>query len=101
MLCCATSMSWYRKENETRFDVTPVEGLFFVDGNIFERINRREYVWGMKCPKVVFPSGEDFELWDEQRFLSHQSKMLVLDKGLKPLVGTRFLLADFRTLAYG
>jgi len=31
--------------------------------------------------------------------LSHQSKMLVLDKGLKPLVGTRFLLADFRTLA--
>jgi len=33
------------------------------------------------------------------RLLSHQSKMLVLDKGLKPLVGTRFLLADFRTLA--
>ena len=34
-----------------------------------------------------------------EKWLSHQSKMLVLDKGLKPLVGTRFLLADFRTLA--
>jgi len=62
-------MSWYRKEYETRFDSTPIDGLFFVDGNIFERVNRREYTWGMKNPKIVFPSGEDFELWDERLFL--------------------------------
>jgi len=37
--------------------------------------------------------------FDGFQLLSHQSKMLVLDKGLKPLVGARFLLADFRTLA--
>jgi len=40
-----------------------------------------------------------FILKNTLKILSHQSKMLVLDKGLKPLVGTRFLLADFRTLA--
>jgi len=42
MLCCLTLMSWYRKEYETRFDTIPVEGLFFVDGNISERVNKCE-----------------------------------------------------------
>jgi len=69
VLSCLTQMSWYRKEYETRFDTTPIEGLFFVDGNIFERVNKREYSWGMKSPRIVFPSGEDFEVWDERLFM--------------------------------
>jgi hypothetical protein len=68
VLCCLTLMSWYSKERQTVFDSTPIEGLFFVDGNIFERVNRREYAWGMKNPRIVFPSGEDFEVWDEEHF---------------------------------
>lgn len=60
---------WHRKEDETRFDTTSIEGLFFVDGDIFERVNKREYGWGMKSPMILFPSGEDYVVWDQQLFL--------------------------------
>lgn len=69
VLCSFTVMSWYRKEAKTSFDIASIEGLFFVDGNIFERVNKHEYVWGMKSPRIVFPSGEDFGIWDEQLFM--------------------------------
>jgi len=57
--------------------------------------------WGIYLYAGLFPVYAllSFLLGQEASVLSHQSKMLVLDKGLKPLVGTRFLLADFRTLA--
>ncbi|MEO8611649.1 MAG: DUF2958 domain-containing protein [Chloroflexota bacterium] len=58
------SMSWYRKEAPTPFEQQPLEGLFFLDGNLVSRVVEQQWTEGMKYPMISFPSGAAFELWE-------------------------------------
>ena len=65
-------MTWYAQETTTRFDQTPLEGLFFLHGDVIVRalqalVSDRRCRWpeGMKSPMVMFPSGEALPVeWD-------------------------------------
>jgi hypothetical protein len=57
-------MSWYHKEIQTQFEITPIDGLFFLDGDLIAREIGRDWTKGMKYPMVEFPSGTAFELWE-------------------------------------
>jgi hypothetical protein len=69
------SMSWYSKEHETIFDRTPIEGLFFLHGDVISRQVNTLWTIGMKYPLIAFPSGLARELWDgrggEQSIIVH------------------------------
>jgi len=53
-------MAWYSKEQHTRFDALPMDGLYFEIGDL-QRATK-EWTTGKKCPKVMFPSGHSYEL---------------------------------------
>ena len=55
-------MSWISKEHGTPFDHTPIEGLFFLDGDAYSRVIERDTTIGMKYPKIAFPSGRAYEV---------------------------------------
>jgi hypothetical protein len=57
-------MSWYEKEKPTPFDELPLPGLWFLDGDILAQLYERDWTAGQKMPLVVFPSGEEFQLWE-------------------------------------
>ncbi|MEZ4672588.1 MAG: hypothetical protein R3E39_32205 [Anaerolineae bacterium] len=57
-------MSWHFKEQETIFDQTPLPGLFFLDGDAYSRVLERDTTIGMKYPKVSFPSGLAYEVYE-------------------------------------
>src|SRR5687767_10293221 len=57
-------MSWYAKESPTPFDTTPIDGLFFLHGDILARVVQQEWTKGMKYPMLDFPSGVACELWE-------------------------------------
>lgn len=56
-------MHWYNKEHQTAFDTTPIEGVWFLIGALLRTPHRLE---GMKSPQIRFPSGESFEIWNEE-----------------------------------
>lgn len=66
---------WYRKDVITRFDVSPLPGLFFIDGDLASRVTQTTWTVGMKYPLIEFPSGVSCEVWngefDEQRSILH------------------------------
>ncbi len=70
------TMSWYSKEQPTRLDAQTIEGLHFLDGDIFARLLTLKYrdatspffnpdwLKNQKFPQVEFPSGEIFDIWE-------------------------------------
>lgn len=57
-------MAWTEKHNPTSFDDQPIEGLFFLDGDLLARLFERDWTVGQKYPMVAFPSGEEYQLWE-------------------------------------
>src|SRR6266496_2541498 len=57
-------MSWSSKEQPTSFDATPIQGLFFLDGDILARVIGENWTKGMKFSMIAFPSGMECELWE-------------------------------------
>jgi hypothetical protein len=57
-------MSWSSKEQQTSFDATPIEGLFFLDGDILARVIGVDWAKGMKYSMIAFPSGMECEIWE-------------------------------------
>ena len=58
-------MSWFAKEQETPFDRQPLAGLFFVDGDTYSVVVERENRLGLKYPKISFPSGRAYEVYEQ------------------------------------
>lgn len=57
-------MIWHFKEQETVFDQRPLTGLFFVDGDVYSRVLESETTSGMKYPKISFPSGLAYAVYE-------------------------------------
>ena len=62
--CYIDSMSWVSKEQSTRFDTTPISGVFFLDGDLFAKKLLIDFTQGEKMPMIAFPSGVACELWE-------------------------------------
>jgi hypothetical protein len=62
MICSIYPMFWYHKEYQTRFDMLPPEGTFFLIGDLHPQLGK--WVEGTKYPALFFPSGLAFELWE-------------------------------------
>ena len=56
-------MGWYEKETSTPFDTALIEGLFFLDGDIYALTIGR-LTEGLKFPKIAFPSGLELSIWE-------------------------------------
>ncbi len=66
-MCYAFSilhMPWHPKENTTSFDNTPIEGLFFLSGDILAQQYNQDHLKGKKYPTLSFPSRLIRELSD-------------------------------------
>jgi hypothetical protein len=57
-------MSWHEKDRPTPFDDKPIEGLWFLDGDILSRELNQSWTKGQKYPVIVFPSGQRCDLWE-------------------------------------
>ncbi|MEO8391727.1 MAG: DUF2958 domain-containing protein [Chloroflexota bacterium] len=67
-------MGWIEKERKTSLEAFPIHGLFFLDGDIiaaFLGLKHGEsptfnpdWLKGHKLPKIEFPSGEAFDVWE-------------------------------------
>ncbi len=57
-------MAWIEKDKPTPFDDQPIEGLFFLDGDLLARLFERDWTAGQKYPMIAFPSGEEYQLWE-------------------------------------
>jgi len=70
-------MSWYEKDKSTPFDSQPIDGLFFLNGDALALIllkkleakgiaisGKKVGTEGYKMPKIGFPSGETFQLFE-------------------------------------
>jgi hypothetical protein len=57
-------MSWTEKRKPTPFDNKPIEGLWFLDGDIVAALVGRDWTKGDKYPVIVFPSGKECDLWE-------------------------------------
>lgn len=55
-------MPWYSKEQPTPFDSTPIEGLYFLHGDVMARRYSQEWVKGQKYPLIIYPSGIEREV---------------------------------------
>jgi hypothetical protein len=57
-------MSWIEKDQSFSFEHQPIEGLFIVDGDAVAREVGLDWTKGQKYPRVAFPSGLKFDLWE-------------------------------------
>ena len=57
-------MSWHEKDRPTPFDNKPIEGLWFLDGDILSRELKQSWTKGQKYPVIVFPSGHHCDIWE-------------------------------------
>lgn len=57
-------MGWVEKEQATPFDNLPIQGLFYLDGDMLARLIRRNWTVGEKLPMIAFPSGKECEVWE-------------------------------------
>ncbi|MHB8627805.1 MAG: DUF2958 domain-containing protein [Aggregatilineales bacterium] len=57
-------MAWLEKGQSTPFENEPIEGLFFLDGDLLARKLDQDAIKGQKYPTIVFPSGVICELWN-------------------------------------
>jgi hypothetical protein len=56
-------MGWIEKDKPSPLDDQPIEGLFWLDGDVMARFVNRDWTKGYKLPLIAFPSGEEFEIW--------------------------------------
>ena len=64
-------MSWHTKEQLTPFEAQPIDGLFFLIGDLYAKAQNAPYAAGMKYPKLMFPSGAACEVWGIEYPLVH------------------------------
>lgn len=57
-------MSWIEKGKPSGFDDKPIEGLRFLNGDTISGILHAPELEGKKCPVIMFPSGEECQLWE-------------------------------------
>lgn len=57
-------MAWTRKEQPHPLDNQPIEGLFFLVGDILAERHHAPWVKGEKMPLIRFRSGETCQLWE-------------------------------------
>lgn len=57
-------MSWVEKGAPTPFDGQPIQGLFYLDGDVLARRVGKDWTAGQKYPMVAFPSGVECLLWE-------------------------------------
>jgi hypothetical protein len=57
-------MAWLEKGQHTPFENQPIDGLFFLDGDMMARKYRQFGTQGLKYPTIVFPSGRLCDLWN-------------------------------------
>src|SRR5258706_10266061 len=57
-------MAWTEKEKPTTFDDKPIDGLFFLDGDLLARQLNYSPLKGQKYPMLAFPSGSACNLWE-------------------------------------
>lgn len=56
-------MPWCSKETETTFDRYPIEGLFFLNGDVVAEVMGYHLLEGMKSAQIQFPSGLERSVW--------------------------------------
>lgn len=68
-------MNGYPKNAVTPFDAAPINGLFFLDGDLVGRKTGQNWTQGMKYPLLNFPSHTTYEIWagrgKNRRFIVH------------------------------
>lgn len=52
-------MGWTERETPTSFDNKPINGLFFLHGDVLDAFTK-----GQKYPMIAFPSGLECDLWE-------------------------------------
>jgi len=57
-------MSWVEKSKLTPFEEQPIEGLYFLDGDLLARQLGQNWTKGQKYPRLKLPSGMPYELWE-------------------------------------
>lgn len=59
-------MAWVEKQHQTPFEQaqTPLEGLFFLDGDVAAEVFRRGWTRGLKYAMLAFPSGQECAAWE-------------------------------------
>lgn len=57
-------MSWIEKGQSASFEHQPIDGLFFLHGDVIARHVGQNWTEGQKYPRIAFPSGLKFDLWE-------------------------------------
>jgi len=57
-------MGWIEKEQSTSFEHEAIEGLYYIDGDVMATIFKPDWTKGQKYPKIAFPSGQEFDIWE-------------------------------------
>ena len=57
-------MPWYKQEQPTPFDEEPIDGLYFLHGDVFASTLGLNMFKGQKFPEIEFPSGASFTLYE-------------------------------------
>ncbi len=57
-------MPWYEKETTSPFENMPINGLYFLHGDVLAKQYHQEWVRGKKYPTIAFPSDLQRELSD-------------------------------------
>ncbi|MHB8625525.1 MAG: hypothetical protein ACYDBJ_00680 [Aggregatilineales bacterium] len=58
-------MAWTPKEQPSAFDTLPIDGLFFLGGDLLFQKSTVDWTHGEKSPMIAFPSGLTFPLWEQ------------------------------------
>ena len=56
-------MAWLEKQIAAPFERQPIDGLFFLDGDVLARAVGRDWTRGQKYARIAFPSGVKCDLW--------------------------------------
>lgn len=57
-------MAWLETKETTSFENDPIDGLFFLHGSLLASVVGRDWTVGQKYPRIAFPSGLKFDLWE-------------------------------------
>lgn len=57
-------MSWVEKGQPIPFDETPIDGLFYLDGDVLAAYVGRDWTKGQKYAMIEFPSGVQCDIWE-------------------------------------
>ena len=57
-------MAWIEKDQSFSFEEKPINGLFILDGDAIAREVGLDWTKGQKYPRIAFPSGLKFDLWE-------------------------------------